>query len=154
MLDNTKLISIINTQHSKEAETVGLDNGICVKRNEYTNNIPELKRFEVDWDKDHKYDFEVAYYRKCWNIRYDLFDLGIGYNEGYYSMTKQDVETMIELLQSYNAENFTDNGTCIWDWDDEEWPYSEKIQRDIENLKILRVLMDKYELEVYFYDSY
>lgn len=68
-------------------------------------------------------------------------------------MTKQDVETMIELLQSYNAENFEDNGTCIWGWDDEEWPYSEKIQKDIENLKILRALMDKYELEVYFYDS-
>lgn len=61
---------------------------------------------------------------------------------------------MIKLLQSYNSKNFENNGTCIWAWDDEDWPYSEKIQRDIENLKILRELMDKYELEVYFYDSY
>ena len=40
------------------------------------------------------------------------------------------------------------------DWDDEECPYSEKIQRDIENLKNLQTLMEKYDLEVYFYDSY
>lgn len=133
---------------------MGLDNGVMVKRNEYTNNIPELKCFEDEWDKEHKYNFEVAYYRKAWNIRNDLFDLGIGYNAGRYPMTKQDVEKMIELLSSYNAENFEYNGTCIWEWDDEEWPYSEKIQRDIKNLQYLRKLMDKYELEVYFYDSY
>lgn len=29
---------------------MGLDNAICVERNEYTSNIPELKRFEEDWD--------------------------------------------------------------------------------------------------------
>lgn len=133
---------------------MGLDNGVMVKRNEYTNNIPELKRFEDEWDKEHKYNFEVAYYRKAWNIRNDLFDLGIGYNQDRYPMTKQDVEKMIGLLSSYNAENFEYNGTCIWEWDDEEWPYSEKIQRDIKNLQYLRELMDKYELEVYFYDSY
>ena len=133
---------------------MGLDNGVCIRRNEYTNSIPELKRFEGDWDEKHEFDFEVAYYRKAWNIRYDLFRRGIGYDGHSYPMTKEDVEKMIELLSSYNSENFENNGTCIWDWDDEEWPYSEKIQRDIENLKILRELMDKYELEVYFYDSY
>ena len=25
---------------------MGLDNGLCVRRNEYTNNIREIKRFE------------------------------------------------------------------------------------------------------------
>lgn len=30
---------------------MGLDNGVCVRRNEYTNNIQELKRFEEDWGK-------------------------------------------------------------------------------------------------------
>lgn len=133
---------------------MGLDNGVCVKRNEYTNNIPELKRFKDSWDKEHKSDFEICYYRKAWNIRYDLFDLGIGRDEGYYFMTKDDVEKMIALLQSYNANNFTENGSCLWAWDDEDYPYSEKIKQDIENLKTLRELMDKYKLEVYFYDSY
>ena len=96
-----------------------MDNGVCVKRNEYTNNIPELKRFEDEWDRKHQCDFNVTYWRKCWNIRSDMFALGIGYDEGEYHMSAQDVEKTIELLQSYNSENFTDSDSCIWDWDDE-----------------------------------
>ena len=133
---------------------MGLDNGVCVKRNEYTNNIPELKRFEDDWDKEHQCDFSIVYLRKCWNIRSDLFNLGIGCDCGNYPMTTQDVEKMIELLQSYNADNFKNSGSCIWEWDDEDWPYSEKNEQNIEDLKALRELMDQYDLEVYFYDSY
>ena len=53
---------------------MGLDNSIEVKRNEYTNSIPELQRFNVSWDKEHKYDFEITYWRKCWNIREMIFD--------------------------------------------------------------------------------
>lgn len=80
--------------------------------------------------------------------------LDIGYNQSRYQMTKEDVDKTIELLKTYNADNWEDGGSCIWEFDDEEWPYSEHIKRDIECLQLLRQLMDKYELEVYFYDSY
>ncbi len=133
---------------------MGLDNGLCVKRNAYTNNIPELKRFEDDWDKKHELDFSVCYWRKCWGLRNDiLYLIGQRFTPDTYKfdLTKDDVDHIIELLESYNSKTWVDS---IWDWDDEEYPYSEKIQRDIENLKYLRELMDKYELEVYFYDSY
>ena len=132
---------------------MGLDNGVCIIRNEYTHNIPELKCFELDYDKEHKYDFEAAYWRKCWGLRNDvLYLLGKSCtDEGELHLTKGDVDHIIELLQSYNSDNWEDS---IWDWDDEEWPYSEKIKDDIESLKVLRGLMDKYELEVCFYDSY
>lgn len=74
------------------------------------------------------------------------------YNDEYrFYLTTDDVERIIELLKSYDSNSWEDS---IWDWDDEEWPYSEKVKQDIENLKTLRELMDKYELEVYFYDSY
>ena len=44
---------------------MGLDNGICVKRNEYTNNISQLKRFEKSWDEEKKCNLlEVVYDRK------------------------------------------------------------------------------------------
>ena len=42
----------------------------------------------------------------------------------------------------------------VLDNEDEEYPYSEYIKKNIEDLKYLRSLMDQYELEVYFYDSY
>ena len=135
---------------------MGLDNGICVKRNEETSKIPELRRFREPYDKDCKYDFEIAYWRKCWNIRNDiLWILKNGQGEEYtYSITKESLNQVIKLLESYNSENFEDSGTCIWDWDAPGWPYSAQIAADIENLRRLRKLMDKYDLKVYFYDSY
>ena len=135
---------------------MGLDNSIEIKRNAYTNSIPELRQFELEYDKAYEYDFEICYWRKCWNIRNDiLWIIGERLSDKYeYTLDKEDIDQIIKLLESYNADNFEDSGGCIWDWDDEEYPYSEKVQQDIESLKVLRQLMDKYELEVYFYDSY
>ncbi len=135
---------------------MGLDNGIEVRRNAHTNSIPELRQFELEYDKEHEYDFSVCYWRKCWNIRNDiLWIVGERFGDQYeYAFDKEDIDQIIKLLESYNADNFEDSGSCIWGWDDEVWPYSEKIKQDVENLKVLRQLMDKYELDVYFYDSY
>ena len=135
---------------------MGLDNGICVRRNEYTNKIQELKQFEDEWDKEHKYDFEIVYYRKCYNVRSMILDVVMmTHDDGYsYLLNIDDIDHIISGLQSFNEKNWHEYGGSIWDWDDEEWPYSEKIKRDIENLKILKQLMNTYDLEVYFYDSY
>ena len=135
---------------------MGLDNGIYVKRNEYTNNIRDLKRFEEDWDKEHKYDFEIVYYRKSWNIRSMIFDVvkGAYNNDISEPLTIDDIENIIKGLKSFNSKNWQENGGSIWDWDDEEWPYSKKIKQDVKNLKRLKKLMKKYDLEVYFVDSY
>ena len=135
---------------------MGLDNGLCIKRNEYTNNISELKRFEDAWDKDRQFDFEVCYFRKCYNVRHMIIEsIKVAYDNDISEMlTVEHIEKIIKGLQSFNADNWQENGGSIWDWDDEEYHYSDKIQRDIENLQYLKELMDKYKLEVYFYDSY
>ena len=136
---------------------MGLDNGICVRRNEYTNNIKELKRFEDDCDKEHKYNFEICYWRKCWNVRSKIiFALMCEYNDNRESglLTIDDIQNIIDVLKSFNSKNWQEDGESIWDWDDEDYPYSRKIKQDIKNLKYLIKLMKKYDLEVYFYDSY
>ena len=135
---------------------MGLDNSICVRRNEYTSNIPELKRFEEDYDKEHKYDFGVTYWRKCWNIRSMIFDVvpGVHDNDESDLLTIDDIDNIIKGLQLFNSKNWRENGGSIWDWDDEEYPYSKKIKQDIKSLKTLKRLMKKYNLQVYFYDSY
>ena len=136
---------------------MGLDNGICVRRTPDTNKIEELKVFNDDWDKELKYDFEITYWRKCWGLRSDiLFLIGKRWSreEQYeFNLTKDDIDIIIKRLESYDDETWEDS---IWEWTAEEegWSYSEHIKQDIDNLKILRKLMDKYELEVYFYDSY
>ena len=134
---------------------MGLDNGIEVKRTPYTNTIPELQQFNSEWDKEHKHDFEVCYWRKCYNIKVMVMYCVTDFQDGLYTkLHTEDIDNIIKGLQAFNANNWQDNGGSIWDWDDEEWPYSEHIKRDIENLQTLRKLMDKYDLEVYFYDSY
>lgn len=135
---------------------MGLDNGIQIKRNTSTNSIPELKQFELSYDNKHQFDFEICYWRKCYNIRNMIMDVVESARDNDKSdiLTTTDIEKIIHGLQSFNSANWQENGGSIWDWDDEEYPYSEKIQRDIENLKNLQTLMEKYDLEVYFYDSY
>lgn len=135
---------------------MGLDNGLCVKRNEYASNIKELKRFEDDWDKEHKYDFEICYWRKCYNVRHMIMDIIKNAQDCGISnhLTIEDIENIIKGLESFNSDNWQEKGGSIWNWDDEEYPYSEKIKRDIKSLNYLVDLMKKYDLEVYFYDSY
>ena len=135
---------------------MGLDNSIQIKRNTSTNSIPELKQFELAYDNKHRFDFEICYWRKCYNIRNMIMDVveSARDNDNSDILTTTDIEKIIHGLQSFNSANWQENGGSIWDWDDEEYPYSEKIQRDIENLKKLQTLMEKYDLEVYFYDSY
>ena len=135
---------------------MGLDNSIQIKRNTSTNSIPELKQFELAYDNKHQFDFEICYWRKCYNIRNMIMDVveSARDNDNSDILTTTDIEKIIHGLQSFNSANWQENGGSIWDWDDEEYPYSEKIQRDIENLKKLQTLMEKYDLEVYFYDSY
>lgn len=136
---------------------MGLDNGIEVRRTPEANKIAELKVFNKDYDKELEYDFEICYWRKCWGLRNDiLFLIGkrwVPEEEYKFVITKSDVDNIIKLLASYNEDTWEDS---IWEWTSEEdgWSYSEHIKQDIESLKLLRQLMDKYELEVYFYDSY
>ena len=129
---------------------------MCVRRNEYTNNIKELKRFEESWDKEHEYDFSICYWRKCWNVRHMIMDSIKCTYDGCESepLTIEHIEKIVQGLKAFNSRNWQDDGGSIWDWDDEDWPYSKKIKQDIKNLKYLIKLMKKYDLEAYFYDSY
>lgn len=131
---------------------MGLDNGICIRRNEKSMNIyDKLKRFEDDWDQEHKYDFEVCYWRKCWNIRALIFkSLDDVKDEGYTSIEHEDIPKIMAVLKSLNKDNWTDFGSCIWEWEEQE-EYNEHY---IENLKYLYDLMAEHDLDVYFYDSY
>ena len=131
---------------------MGLDNGIEVKRNEYTNNIPELKRFEESWDTKHEYDFEITHFRKCYNVRHMVFNtIKHAYDNGISApLTIEDINNIIKCLQSFNSHNWQEYGGSIWDWDE----YKDHIKQSIKNLKLLVELMKKYDLEVYFYDSY
>lgn len=132
---------------------MGLDNGIQIKRNETSMKIyNKLKRFESSFDKEHDFDFEVCYWRKCWNVRHLIFDcLSSDEDENYeYKIERDDISKIISILKSLNENNWRDDGGSIWDWSDQK----HHIKHHIKNLKYLHRLMGKYDLDVYFYDSY
>lgn len=134
---------------------MGLDNGVCVRRTESSNKIKELKKFEHIWDTEHKYDFEICYWRKCWNVRGEILHALGAYSDNDYEapISLLTIDSVIKALKSFNAENWDDNGPggSIWTWEEQK-PH---IKRHIRNLKYIKRLMKKYpNLEVYFYDSY
>ena len=135
---------------------MGLDNGVCVKRNEYTESIPELKQFEEEWGQYYGYDFEIAYFRKCYNVKSMVFHSSIkGIHDNYRSepLSKEDIRIIIDGLRAFNEDNWDEDGGSIWEWYGLD-NYSQYMQMQIEHLETLYYLMGKYELEVYFYDSY
>lgn len=130
---------------------MGLDNGICIKRTPESEQIKEVLEFEKDWQKQYKFDFEVMYFRKCWNVRSDIFRI-IGPpeapNDSRTTVKLEHIDQIISLLKSYNRKN----------WLESIWTYYEirpHLKKQIKNLKKLKEIMKKYDnLTVYFYDSY
>lgn len=136
---------------------MGLDNGICIKRNAYSESIkPLVKAFEKDWAKEYGYSFEVCYWRKCWNIRgaiIDILEMDID-NDVEVGLSEFNIEDIITFLKSLNEDNWGDYGYSIWEFKGEDKFYK-IIKQQIKNLKKLLKLMRKYpDLQVYFYDSY
>ena len=133
---------------------MGLDNGIEIRRKD---NLPNCALcFDKEWLKKYNFDLEVAYWRKCWNVRDVIFDvLRRGEdNDSVIYITREEVLEIIKRLENdfhyfdFLADEWSD---CIW-----KWNTFRKIQkRNIKNLKKLAGMMKRHpEIEVYFYDSY
>ena len=133
---------------------MGLDNGIEIRRKD---NLPIcVLCFDEEWTKKNNYDLEVAYWRKCWNVRNIIFDVlrrGDD-NDSVINVTREELIEIIHRLEDdlhYSDFLEGDWGSCIW-----EWNTFRRIQkRNMKNLKKLAKMMKRHpEIEVIFYDSY
>lgn len=132
---------------------MGLDNGIKIKRRA---DLPAaaFAYFDEEWRAKHNCDLEVAYWRKCWNVRriiIDVLDVREG-NDSYTAMTVEDVDAVITALCKINKKNWLVYGSTIWEWKE----FKNIQRRNIRNLRRLRYMMKKKPdvFEVYFYDSW
>ena len=85
---------------------MGLDNGIMIKR---TENLPRcVETFDEDWRKKHNFDLEVAYWRKCWNVRNVIYNTlnQPEENDSEIEMSYEDVLTVINELNKISYNNF------------------------------------------------
>jgi hypothetical protein len=133
---------------------MGLDNGIEIKRKD---NLPNcVLCFDDDeWRKQRGYDLEVAYWRKCWNVRGIIFSvIDDREDDCVYNVTREELVEIIHRLENdLHYFDFLEGewGSCIWEWND-----FRRIQKwNIKNLKKLARMMKRHpEIEVIFYDSY
>ena len=134
---------------------MGLDNAIEIRRK---SNLPNcVLCFDNDeWRKQHGYDLEVAYWRKCWNVRAIIFDVlrrGDD-NDSVIDITREELVEIIHRLEDdLHYFDFLEEewGSCIW-----EWNTFRRFQKwNLKRLKKLAHMMKRHpEIEVIFYDSY
>lgn len=127
---------------------MGLDSGITIRKiNE--KDIPDFIKYTK-----YSEEIEIAYWRKCWNIRNKILDVLNPENEDKYSFAidREDIPAITRVLKPFLAKDYWDNNnTSIWE-------YKDMIDNNIQviiNLIWLYIYMDDHDdIEIEFYDSY
>ena len=135
---------------------MGLDNGICVKKNALTQLI-NLNNTFID-SNDNSNEIDITYWRKCWGLRNDIMEYLTtkhSVNDDYYSfnLEVEDIKQIIEILISwYDKKKWNSESQSIWTWKE----IKGNLLNSIRNLSYLLGKMEDYPngFIVYFYDSY
>ena len=135
---------------------MGLDNGICVKKNALTQLI-NLNNTFID-SNDNSNEIDITYWRKCWGLRNDIMEYLTtkhSVNDDYYSfnLEVEDIKQIIEILISwYDKKKWNSESRSIWTWKE----IKGNLLNSIKNLSYLLGKMEDYPngFIVYFYDSY
>jgi hypothetical protein len=110
--------------------------------------------FDEEWRKKHNYDLEVAYWRKCWNVRHIIFSvIDDREDDCVYNITREELVEIIHHLENdiHYFDFLEGEWDCIWEWND----FRRIQKRNLKNLKKLVGMMKRHpEIEVIFYDSY
>ena len=126
---------------------MGLDNGFVVRKQE---DMPwRVKKLSQDEYSD---SFEVAYWRKCWQVRAIVLNILDGENdEGAYDVSREQLLDIIRALTKNIKQKWYEYGSPYWEWKDYKINHKSNMRR----LRRLAKLMKKYpDIVVEFYDSY
>lgn len=142
---------------------MGLDNGIIIKGKTFDGQKFVREFFDMckpDADVEFDGSRELAYWRKCWNIRHSI--LGLPFAEGYNGeggdirIFISDIPSIVEALKYYlNESHWNENGGSIWEW-------YVALRNIADVIWILIMLAGEIEesgiedpdIDIFFYDSY
>lgn len=134
---------------------MGLDNGIQFRilDREKFGDIPKWFKREP-WEEKHGCDYEVLYWRKCWNVREVILFYLNGHEEGgEFPMSLDDLKCINSILKKLYTKKNWDENQSIWSWDEIKKYYKFKLRYAKKVAAWLkRKPVGSYEL--YFYDSY
>lgn len=134
---------------------MGLDNGIMlkIKNKEKFGEIPAWI-LRKPWEDEYNFDYEILYWRKCWNIRAEILGyLRANSDEYQWTLTLAQLKDIIKVLDSFLVWHNWDSSQSIWTWDE----IGESYRNDLKYArKVAKWLKTKPEdsYELYFYDSY
>ena len=134
---------------------MGLDNGIMLKiiDKEKFGPMPAwIKREE--WEDKYNYDYEILYWRKCWNVRAVILSyLEADDDEYEWTLSLMDLQDICKILKKLYTKSNWDESQSIWSWDEVKNTYKSNLKYAE---KVAKWLRDKPEgsYELYFYDSY
>lgn len=140
---------------------MGLDNGIIIESENWVKIPFWVKAISPEvWfnsvNKEHKFETELCYWRKCWPLRHAIIEMVSKDNteEFHYNLTCDDIDKIIEYIkQNYNKKNFEENiSGGYWEWD--SFRRHERRQY-IRNLYFIKNYLKKNpDAKAFFYDSY
>jgi len=136
---------------------MGLDNGIILKlsNKKVPENFPEQDAWWIDSqeDVDENGEFQVAYWRKCWDIRGIILGvLHAGQDGGRYPVEAEDLPAIRRgIWKLLNPKTYEEESDSIW-------TYDERADSELQillNLMWLENYLKKHpEDSAFFYDSY
>ena len=137
---------------------MGLDNGLLVKSDKRVLTRDMLPAGIIyPFENDYNNDIEIAYWRKCWNIRFDVMN---HFNWRFESDTQwqfpidkpEQILELIEILASWlDEERWEEDGNSIWTYKE----VRQSIINAIVNCAIIYTFMlNNPDVYLVFYDSY
>jgi hypothetical protein len=128
---------------------MGLDNGIILKK----KNLPKQFNCLATKDREHSSEIEIAYWRKCWQVRrliYEAINMP-DENDSIVELSREDVLALIKALTKNIKRKWYEYEPPYWEWKEYKTNHRENIRR----LRRLAHLMKKHpNVIVEFYDSY
>lgn len=128
---------------------MGLDNGITLKK----KDLPKRFNCLAAKGRDCGSEIEIAYWRKCWQIRrliYEAINMP-DENDSIIELSRKDVLAIIKALTKNIKRKWYECTPPYWEWKEYKVNHRENIRR----LRRLARLMKKYsDVIVEFYDSY
>lgn len=144
---------------------MGLDNGIVMKSKKHIKVPRELVRVYKStcsaYDKNYTFEYELCYWRKCWNIRRAI-GMALGTNLG--EDASKDNLDIYDVKNIWHALNHLNNKRAWEAESDSIWTYKE-IRDNLDYslltlewlINFMREHLDDFEngdIYVEFYDSY
>lgn len=136
---------------------MGLDNGIVLKTKNSIIEKPDWVKFDgspAEHD-DGFLEYDICYWRKCWNIRGAIFDIfeKVDKREWEFELSINQVVAIRDRIYRFltEGEDWDESGESIWLFEE----IIPVLTQDILNLSWLIEYMKKdVHAIVYFYDSY